>query len=55
MGSPGAVHDAYRLFEMNRERWKVTALEKLQETAQDIFFLFSDLNGNWWELTSAQQ
>ena len=37
MGSPGAVHDVYRVFEMNRERWKVAALEKLQETAQDLF------------------
>jgi catechol 2,3-dioxygenase-like lactoylglutathione lyase family enzyme len=55
MGSPGAVHNAYRLFETHRESWKVAALEKLQETAQDTFFLFSDLNGNWWELTSAQE
>jgi catechol 2,3-dioxygenase-like lactoylglutathione lyase family enzyme len=55
MGSPGAVHNAYRLFETHRESWKVAALEKLQETARDTFFLFSDLNGNWWELTSAQE
>jgi catechol-2,3-dioxygenase len=52
--SASAVHDAYRLFEANRELWKIRDLEKVEASADGTCFLFSDLNGNWWEITSAQ-
>lgn len=52
--SADVVHDAYRSFESNRELWKVKDLEKIESSADADSFLFSDLNGNWWEITSAQ-
>ena len=55
VGSVNTVHDAHRTFEANRDLWKINDLEKVESTAEAAFFLFSDLNGNWWEITSAQQ
>jgi catechol-2,3-dioxygenase len=52
--SVDAVHDAYRSFETNRRAWKIKDLEKVEACGEDASFLFSDLNGNWWEITSAQ-
>ena len=52
--SVDAVHDAYRSFETNRQAWKIKDLEKVEASPEDASFLFSDLNGNWWEITSAQ-
>jgi catechol 2,3-dioxygenase-like lactoylglutathione lyase family enzyme len=52
--SVNAVHAAYRSFETNRRAWKIQDLEKVDASGEDAFFLFSDLNGNWWEITSAQ-
>ena len=52
--SVNAVHDAYRSFETNRRAWKIKDLEKVEASGEDASFLFSDLNGNWWEITSAQ-
>jgi catechol-2,3-dioxygenase len=52
--SVDAVHDAYRSFETNRRAWKIKDLEKVEASGEDAAFLFSDLNGNWWEITSAQ-
>jgi catechol 2,3-dioxygenase-like lactoylglutathione lyase family enzyme len=52
--SAGAVHAAYRSFEANREVWEIKDLEKVEASANEASFLFSDLNGNWWEITSAQ-
>jgi catechol 2,3-dioxygenase-like lactoylglutathione lyase family enzyme len=54
VASPDAVHEAYRWFETHHQSCKLTALEKLTET-EEVSFLFSDLNGNWWEVTSATQ
>jgi catechol 2,3-dioxygenase-like lactoylglutathione lyase family enzyme len=52
--SVDAVHDAYRSFETERRAWKIKDLEKVEASGEDASFLFSDLNGNWWEITSAQ-
>jgi catechol-2,3-dioxygenase len=52
--SVNAVHAAYRSFETNRRTWKIKDLEKVEASGEDASFLFSDLNGNWWEITSAQ-
>lgn len=52
--SASAVHDAHRLLESNRESWKIKDLEKVESNGDADSFLFSDLNGNWWEITSAQ-
>ena len=54
LASSDAVHEAYRSFVANRQRWQLTALEEITGT-EEASFLFSDLNGNWWEVTSAQQ
>jgi catechol 2,3-dioxygenase-like lactoylglutathione lyase family enzyme len=50
--SADAVHLAHRSFEANREAWKLSALEKVEASTEEAAFLFSDLNGNWWEITS---
>jgi catechol-2,3-dioxygenase len=52
--SVDAVHKAYQSFEANRRAWKIKDLEKVEASAEDASFLFSDLNGNWWEITNAQ-
>jgi catechol 2,3-dioxygenase-like lactoylglutathione lyase family enzyme len=52
--SAGAVHAAYRSLEANRAAWKIKDLEKVAAIAGEASLLFSDLNGNWWEITSAQ-
>jgi catechol-2,3-dioxygenase len=52
--SVDSVHDAYRSFETNRRAWKIKDLEKVEASGEDASFLFSDLNGNWWEITSQQ-
>jgi catechol 2,3-dioxygenase-like lactoylglutathione lyase family enzyme len=51
--SADAVHKAYQSFETNRWAWKIKDLEKVEASAEESSFLFSDLNGNWWEITSA--
>jgi len=53
--SVDSVHDAYRSFETNRRAWKIKELEKVEASGDDAAFLFSDLNGNWWEITSEQR
>ncbi|MET0499986.1 MAG: VOC family protein [Candidatus Binatia bacterium] len=52
--SADAVHLAHRSFAANREAWRISVLEKVEANAEEASFLFSDLNGNWWEITSAQ-
>jgi hypothetical protein len=52
--SAAAVHAAYRSLEANRDIWKIKDLEKVEASADEVCFLSSDLNGNWWEITSAQ-
>ena len=52
--SVDAVHKAYQSFEANRRAWKIKDLEKVEASGEEASFLFSDLNGNWWEITSAQ-
>jgi catechol-2,3-dioxygenase len=53
--SVDSVHDAYRSFETNRRAWKIKDLDKVEASGEDASFLFSDLNGNWWEITSEQR
>ena len=53
--SPAAVRDAHRAFQAHGQDWKITALDDLKETSDEVSFLFSDLNGNWWEIASAVQ
>ena len=52
--SVDAVHNAYRSFEAKRRDWKIKDLEEVDSHGEDASFLFSDLNGNWWEITSEQ-
>jgi catechol 2,3-dioxygenase-like lactoylglutathione lyase family enzyme len=54
VGSVDAVYDAHRKFDVNRELWKINDLERVESSTDPAFFLFSDLNGNWWEITSEQ-
>ena len=52
--SVDAVYDTYRSFETKRRDWKIKDLEEVGSSGDDAAFLFSDLNGNWWEITSEQ-
>ena len=53
--SADAVHKAYLSFEANRRAWRIKDLEKVEARAEESSFVFSDLNGNWWEITSARK
>jgi catechol 2,3-dioxygenase-like lactoylglutathione lyase family enzyme len=54
VASSGEVHQAHRRFDENRKKWHLTVLEDVGETTESAAsFLFSDLNGNWWEIASA--
>jgi catechol 2,3-dioxygenase-like lactoylglutathione lyase family enzyme len=53
--SRDAVHAASRAFVANRENWQLRALEEMRESDAAASFLFADMNGNWWEITTAQQ
>ena len=52
--SADAVHNAYQWFQANRRAWRIKDLEEVEASGEDAAFLFSDLNGNWWEITSAR-
>jgi catechol 2,3-dioxygenase-like lactoylglutathione lyase family enzyme len=52
LDSTKAVHDAHREFTANRERWHLRELETISESNDAASFLFTDLNGNWWEINS---
>jgi catechol-2,3-dioxygenase len=53
VASPDHVHEAHRSFASNRETWKLAQLEGMVESHGTASFLFADLNGNWWEISSA--
>jgi catechol 2,3-dioxygenase-like lactoylglutathione lyase family enzyme len=55
VGTPDEVRDAHRSFQTQREHWKITNLEGVRENSGEVSFLFSDLNRNWWEITSAER
>jgi hypothetical protein len=55
VASSDAVHEAHRSFHLQRDRWRITNLEDIKEAAGETFFVFSDLNYNWWEITSAER
>ena len=55
VASSDAVHEAHRSFRLQRDRWRITNLVDIKEAAGETFFVFSDLNYNWWEITSAEQ
>ncbi|HEX6768340.1 MAG TPA: hypothetical protein VF208_03220, partial [Candidatus Binatia bacterium] len=48
-----AVHDAHRELTSSRDRWQLREIEDIRDTNGGASFIFSDLNGNWWEITSA--
>jgi hypothetical protein len=54
VASADAVHKAYQSFEANRWAWRIKDLETVEANGEESSFLFSDLNGNWWEITSAR-
>ena len=50
--SAAAVEDAYRWLREKREDLGITELEEIGETSGGVSFLFSDLDQNWWEVSS---
>jgi catechol 2,3-dioxygenase-like lactoylglutathione lyase family enzyme len=52
LGSAAAVEQAHGEFESNRNQLGITELGKLESAGGKVNFIFSDLDKNWWELTS---
>ena len=50
--SPAALSAAHRELGERREEFGLTTLEDIKETAEGQSFLLSDLDHNWWEITS---
>jgi hypothetical protein len=50
--SVDAVKEAYKWFNEDREQLRITELEELNENAEGVYFLLSDVNKNWWEITN---
>jgi catechol 2,3-dioxygenase-like lactoylglutathione lyase family enzyme len=52
MASAAAVEQAHREFAARKNELALTELGKLESTDGKANFIFSDLDKNWWELTS---
>jgi catechol 2,3-dioxygenase-like lactoylglutathione lyase family enzyme len=52
--STTAVYDAHSAFTANQQSWRLRALEEVIDSNDGASFLLADLNGNWWEINSAQ-
>jgi len=50
--SVGAVEEAHRWLTERREELGIAELEEIEKKSGRAFFLFSDFNRNWWEITS---
>ena len=53
LDSREAVYEAHRELTGSREPWQLRELESVREANGAASFIFADLNGNWWEITSA--
>ena len=52
MGTSAEVETAHREFAANGKETGITELGMLESTNGKANFIFSDLDKNWWELTS---
>jgi catechol 2,3-dioxygenase-like lactoylglutathione lyase family enzyme len=52
LGSAAEVQQAHRDFATTRAHLGLTELGKLKESGGKAYFIFSDLDKNWWELTN---
>jgi len=53
--SVDAVREAYRRLREHGREIGLTGFEEIQESSGKASFLLSDLNRNWWEITSPKQ
>jgi catechol 2,3-dioxygenase-like lactoylglutathione lyase family enzyme len=53
MGSVAEVEQAHHEFAMNKQAIGITELGDIHRANGRVNFIFSDLDNNWWELTSA--
>jgi catechol 2,3-dioxygenase-like lactoylglutathione lyase family enzyme len=53
MGSVAEVEQAHHEFAMNKQAIGITELGDIHRANGRVNFIFSDLDKNWWELTSA--
>jgi catechol 2,3-dioxygenase-like lactoylglutathione lyase family enzyme len=53
MGSVAEVEQAHHEFAMNKPAIGITELGDIHRANGKVNFIFSDLDNNWWELTSA--
>jgi catechol 2,3-dioxygenase-like lactoylglutathione lyase family enzyme len=52
MGSVAEVEQAHHEFAMNKQAIGITELGDIHRANDNVNFIFSDLDKNWWELTS---
>jgi len=53
--SVGSVKGAHQRFKENSEELRITELREVKENSDGASFLLSDLDRNWWEITSSLQ
>jgi catechol 2,3-dioxygenase-like lactoylglutathione lyase family enzyme len=53
--SVAAVYEAHRWLKESGEEVGITELEEIKEASGAVSFLLSDLDKNWWEITSPLQ
>jgi catechol 2,3-dioxygenase-like lactoylglutathione lyase family enzyme len=51
--SPSRVEEGHRSFSSSGQELGITAVDPIQRSNGNASFVFSDLNRNWWEVTSA--
>jgi catechol 2,3-dioxygenase-like lactoylglutathione lyase family enzyme len=52
--SASKVEEAHQSFSRSGQEMGVTAVDPIQRSNGNAWFVFSDLNRNWWELTNSQ-
>jgi hypothetical protein len=52
LGSKAEIEQAHRDFAAAGDSMGITELGKLEANGDQPHFIFSDLDKNWWELTS---
>ena len=51
--SPAEVAEAHHWFSRSADKLGITTVDAIQTSNDNAAFIFSDLNRNWWEVTSA--
>ena len=53
LDSPSEVEEAHHWFSSSADKLGITTVDAIRTSNDNAAFIFSDLNRNWWEVTSA--